>query len=164
MNTYVELSENEQAMARFIASFRQHENRINGVKDTATKKNESYRVELNGYGAELAFCKIMNLYPDLTFHIRQHGYDCLFLNGDRIDVKTTTYKTGSLLAARKNPDIDLYVLMIGTFPEYRYVGWAKAEELIQKENLTDFGHGKKKRCYALPQDQLHAPETIFQRI
>ena len=160
MNTKVTLDEHEQMIARFIASLRQHENRTNNVKDQATKPNESYRTELNGYGAELAFCKIMNLYPDLTFQVRSHGYDCLSVTGTAIDVKTTTYQNGKLLAAFKNPDVEVYALMIGEFPTYTFVGWIEADKLINEMNLTDFGYGKSKQCYALPQDHLNRPETL----
>jgi len=156
------LSEDEQLIARYVAALRQHMNRTSGVKDQAVKPGESYQADLNGYGAELAFASISNVCPDLSLHCRKGGYDLLYKE-NRIDVKTTTYKNGTLLSNKVNPDVDLYVLLIGQLPTFTFVGWVWSEELIQEVNLKDFGHGKKKEAYALKQDQLQSPKTFSRR-
>lgn len=158
--TYI-FDEDEEMVARYIAAMRQHQNRVSHVKDQAVKMEGSFQADLNGFGAELAFAAIANLCPDFSLYCRQCGYDMLTNTGDRIDVKTTTYKGGQLISNKKNPDVDLYVLLIGQLPSFTFVGWAWTEELIQEENLTDFGHGKKKSAYALKQDKLHSPELFF---
>lgn len=158
--TYV-LRDDEQLIARYVAALRQHMNRTNNVKDQAVKPGDSYQVDLSGFGAEMAFAMMVNICPDLSLHCRQHGYDCLTNTGERIDVKTTTYKNGQLISNKHNAEVDIYVLLIGQFPSFTFVGWSWSEELVKDENLTDFGHGKKKHAYALKQKDLRSPESFL---
>lgn len=110
--------------------------------------------DLEGIGGELAFCKLVGAYPDLTLKPRHGGLDTIW-RGWRIDVKTTSVLTGHLLVSRQKAygEVDRYVLMIGTFPTYRLAGYAESRELLIENNLRDFGYGL---SYALSQDQLHA--------
>jgi hypothetical protein len=74
--------------------------------------------------------------------------------GKKIDVKTTKYQNGKLLAVlkKKEEDTDVYVLMLGEFPTYRYAGWAWASELIDERNIKNLGYGP---TYVMEQDRLH---------
>jgi len=107
-------------------------------------------------GAEIAFCKLYNIYPDLTITHRSGGYDCITCSGAKVDVKATIYFSGKLLAVinKHKSDADIYVLMVGKFPTYTWVGWAKAGDLLSDENIIDLGYGP---TYALSQDKLNKP-------
>ena len=107
----------------------------------------------DGFGAEMAFCKLCNLYPDFSIGIRSGGHDCE-LGTKKIDVKQTHYPNGRLLGyiKKKVTECDINVLMIGRLPTFEYIGWVLSEDLIKKENISNLGHGQ---TYALEQNQTN---------
>ncbi len=98
--------------------------------------------------SELAFCKLMNLFPmgvsegagDVASEI-----DCRLSNGEGVDVKATRYPAGHLaVSVRKYRPVEArawYVLMTGTGPESEWVfrGAMRPADLITPERLTSFG-------------------------
>ena len=101
----------------------------------------------------------MNLYPDFTIYVRQGGADLVTHSGTRIDVKTTKYATGRLLAKINTAyeSIDVFVLVTTDYPTFTVRGWATKEQLINPENIINLGHGD---GYGLNQDQLQV-DTIL---
>jgi ABC-type dipeptide/oligopeptide/nickel transport system ATPase component len=76
------------------------------------------------------------------------------VNGKRIDVKSTRYKDGRLLATLKdNPDVDLYVLAIVDGGTVTFPGYATKSQLCREENVQDLGRGS---GYVMTQDRLTA--------
>lgn len=148
----ITLNESEQRIARWLAKQRYANNRKNNVEDRKVGPQSNEFTDLNGIGAELAFCKMLNIYPDLSVCPRSGGHDCISPKGYKIDVKSTKYENGRLLAMLGKEDAEVYVLVVGEFPTYRWVGWARADELICEENIIDLGHGD---TYALPQERLN---------
>ena len=145
MSHQITLSKNEQRLAKFIARSRYENARSNNIPDLKISNQSNEEIDLEGFGAELAYCKLMN-------------FDCVSRLGVTIDIKTTKYKSGHLLATLKkkeNPP-DKYVLIIGEFPNYRIVGEVGADEFLQDVNIKNFGRG---RGYALSQMELK-PLTI----
>lgn len=145
INNKVELNKSEQAICESIAKQRYENNRKNNVKDAKVGDQGNWETDLEGFGAEMAFCKLHNIFPDFTVSIRnssQDDGDCVL--GDlRVDVKATKYQTGKLLAVPwKNNGVELYGLMIGTFPKYIFKGFMSAKELIKEERLGSLGYGK----------------------
>lgn len=149
----IELNEAEQAIAKYLAKRRYRKNRTKGVENRRIGPQSDWETDLNGIGAELACCKMFNIYPDLSTNVRRGGYDCISPKGHKIDVKATKYKTGRLLAVegKTGGDADIYVLMIGEFPSYRCAGWATSEEMLADDNLIDLGYGP---THALQQSEL----------
>lgn len=148
------LNEAEQRLCHHIAKKRYNINREGGVEDKKKGDQSNYFTDLNGFGGELAFCKMLNLYPDTEVKITSQKTDqgdCI-INGMRVDVKTTKYSSGKLIAAKwKADNVDAYALITGEFPTYTFRGYATREALFQKENLQDLGKGE---LYALTQKQL----------
>ena len=150
----VVLNEAEQRLSKYVAKRRYEVNRNNGTVD-AKKGNQSNEfVDLEGIAGEIAFCKISNLYPDLEVKVTTQATDkgdCIY-KGQKVDVKTTSYNNGRLICALwKNNEVDVYALMVGTFPSYEFRGFAMASELKRKENIINLGRGD---LYALNQDKL----------
>ena len=104
----------------------------------------------------------MNLYPDMSVNTRSGGHDLIF-NGLKVDVKTTKYKSGRLLAAKGKTiaDSDIYVLMIGSRPSYTIAGWCKSEELIKNSNLVDLGYGF---TYSILKERLTPVEALSKNL
>ena len=138
-------------MARYLAQERPRRNRAAGVKDQLSG-GDAEAVELDGVGAELAFCRLMNVYPDLSTEPRRGGGDCV-VNGVPVDVKTTRYNNGQLIVKEKIPKnhATVYALMVGRFPEYDYRGCALARDVLRPDRLTKLGDGK---VYAVDQEDL----------
>ena len=157
-DSVVSLNGIEQSICKHIAQQRYSNARKKGIKDLKMGPQDNYDTDLEGFGAEMAFCKLYNCYPDLHIGLDK-DYDCV-INSVKIDVKTTKYKTGKLLATLKktDSDIDMYVLMVGEFPNYTCVGGAYKEDLIKDENIKDLGRGK---GYVLEQNQLTDVNTLI---
>ena len=146
----VTLTEGEIEVCRMIAQMRDRQNTQINHDKVSNKTQEQQSFE--GVMGEVAFCKAMNIYPDLSTEQRKNGYDCVF-NEHRVDVKSTNHPMGKLLLPewKDNPDIDIYVLAILHPFHVELVGWAFKTDLMQPENLKDLGYGP---TYALTQQQL----------
>ena len=150
----ISLNSAEQILAKFLAKARYDNARSKGKPDLKMGGQSNWETDLEGIGGEIAACKHFGVYPDTEVDlITLPKFDLVTKKGKRIDVKTTKYATGKLLATKKKQlgECDAYVLVVGEFPDYRLVGWATDEELLNDNNLVDLGHGE---GYALTQDQL----------
>ena len=147
----ITLNEVETRLARFVARRRYELARENNRPNLKMGGQSNEITDLDGVAGEIAFCKVMNVYPNLVIG-EVDEYDADILSGT-VDVKTTKYRNGRLLAVRskKMRQADLYALITGTIPNYRFVGMATGEELFQEENIKDLGWGK---GYVLDQDIL----------
>lgn len=150
----VTLNNIEQRLAHSIAKERYNNNRKAGVVDVKVGKQSNEEVDLYGMAGEIVVANVLNLYPDFTTQPRSGGYDLLMHDGRRIDVKTTQYVTGRLITTMKKTgeDVDIYILVIGTFPNFEVKGWATSEEMHDKSNIKDLGYGP---TYVIEQDDLH---------
>jgi len=150
------LNEIEQRLATFLAKKRHENARNKGISNGRMGPQSDWETDLEGIAAEIAFCKAHNVYPDLQLEVLETA-DAFTLDMGAVDVKSTKYRNGMLLAVMGKTDSppDSYALMIGEFPRYRFVGWARAGELLRDENIKNLGHGD---GYALPQEKLRAAE------
>lgn len=148
----VTLNEAEIRLAEYLARRRFQSNRSNGVNDRKIGPQSNRMVDLNGIGGELAFCKMMNVYPDLEISVRSGSADLSIFVYD-VDVKTSEYASARLLAPlhATADKADAYVLMVGVMPTYQFKGWAWATDLILEERIVDLGHGP---GYGLLQSEL----------
>lgn len=161
-SNFVLLNAQEQALCRYLAKLRHKNARNKNVKNNKIGGQSDEMTDLEGIGGEVAFCKLFNLYPDISIEVRNSKTDKgdAVLNDLVIDVKTTKYKTGRLLAAPwKEPSVDLYALMIGEIDKgYSFKGFMAYSELTKQERLLDLGHGK---GYAANQEELELDINNF---
>jgi hypothetical protein len=146
----------EQKMSQFLALSRYTNARSRGVPNKRMGPQSDAQTDLEGIGAEIAFCKVMNVYPDTETDLAVEDLpveDAVLRCGARIDVKATKYQSGHLVAVlgKKQKRPDGYVLVIGKFPTYRIAGFMSANELLVPENIKNFGHGD---GFAATQDSL----------
>ena len=126
--------------------------RGNNIQDAKVGKQDGSLADIQGFIAEYAFARKYNCFFDLGLEPRSGSADGT-INGERYDIKSTTYHSGKLLASLKvNPDVDRYVLAIVDGNVVSLIGWASKTDLIKEENLRDLGHGK---GYCLDQSQLN---------
>lgn len=163
----VTLSETEKQICNYLAVLRKSNNRKAQPFDkiVADGLDPEY-VEREGVMSELAFCKIMDRFPDQVLIIGHRsaskGEDNgdLTANGICVDVKTTKHQKGQLLAVKKNPAIDLIVLMTGENGCYRLAGGMWAEDLYQERR---YGIPEKmyRPCYSALQEELITPKNVL---
>jgi hypothetical protein len=123
------------------------------VIDKQMGKQDPWDIDVDGMVGEFCVARFLNVFPDLTVGIRSGGAD-LIKNGKNIDVKSTRYKTGHLLATLKKAEApcDTYILVIVDDRGGDIVGWISASKLFVEENIKDKGHGD---GYIVSQDQLN---------
>lgn len=156
IGTVVKLDAIEQVIVQALAKKRYSNNRSAGVRNSKIGNQSNEFTDLEGMAGEFAFCKLFNIYPDFSISTRSssQGEDRgdTKVNGEKVDVKTTKYATGKLLAVTwKKTDVDLFALMTGVFPKYVFRGFMKSEELIKETRLGDLGYGK---TYIAKQSEL----------
>ena len=121
-------------------------------------ERDSADVHIDGMGAELAACRVLNLYPDLTtvkesqkkpIHDARWGFDTL-------DIKHTTHTNGGIAVVKskvkEGKRCRCYVLVTGTMPDYCVVGWAYGDDVFQEKNIQQ---NWKVPGYLLKQEKLH---------
>jgi hypothetical protein len=155
IGTKIVLNEAEQRLAKFLAKSRYMKNRQSNTKDGKVGPQDCETTDLEGIAAEIAFCKMVNVYPDLQLDERPE-HDATLPCGTTVDVKATKYKNGKLLAVPgkvdKSDGLDTYSLVVGEFPgPYEFKGFCKREELLRQERLTNLGYGP---TYAAEQKEL----------
>jgi len=138
------LDDTECLFAMMIANMREYRNRK--IKD---KSNKFLLMEQQGLpskgmkdydpvGAELAGCKYLNIFPDLTTNIRKGTPDSTFMR-DSVDFKLSTKDDPDKFYVRGSKDIedaDVYVFMSGRMPVYFLHGWAPAYKVINPDRQT----------------------------
>jgi hypothetical protein len=145
MSEYKTLNNAEQWLTKALAKARMASNKQAGVTERKLCDQAPEEINLNGIGAEIAFCKELNIYPDISveqpgdFHIA----DATLPDGRTVDVKTTKYDAGLLYSVKwKTTKVDLFALVVGEFPTYRVVGMMESTELLRPDRLVDLGFGE----------------------
>jgi len=160
----VTLTPSELDVVRYIAQ-RRHE--ANAAADVRDRRYDAGRdplaIGIEGLAAEVAFCKIANVCPDLSFEPRGGGFDCRLADGSTVDVKSYVgdLRRPSLLVPRHKVEktvADVFPLMFGG-PEgpIRFAGWADAV-LVFCTPLADMGHGP---TYRVAFGDLLDPADLF---
>lgn len=152
----IKLNKAERKLAYYVARKRYEAARSAGVVNSRMGPQSNEQTDLEGISAEIAFCKAFNIYPDLEIDsVSFPNFDCVLSDGRTVDVKATRYESGRLIAAKwKRPQsVDLYALMVGLFPEYRFAGVMESVELINPQRLCQLPKGK---AYAASQNELRS--------
>ena len=154
-----DLHPSEVRLAKAVAEARFRSNREAGVANSKVGEQSDDYTDLNGFGAELAFCHLFRCCPDFTIEPRssQKGEDTksdtILVTGHTVDVKQTKYLTGRLLAVpwKNYKSVDLFALMVGEVPSFAFKGFMSSGDLVHPSRLTDLGHGP---TYAADQYEL----------
>ena len=150
----IKLNHIEQRIVIEIARLRYECCREAGVVNDKKGGQSNEITDRDGFGAELAFSKLCNVFPDFLIGPVSGGHDVL-VNDIKVDIKQTKYPDGRLLGhlSKKKGDSDIYVLMTGTLPTFTFVGWAFCDDLLDDSNIVNLGWG---RVHALDQEQLNS--------
>lgn len=149
----VTLNYQEQVIVQEIALARHLTNIDRGTKSYKMGNGDDLQINLQGTGGEFAFCKIKNIYPDMSIE-QPMAFDCAINNIGFIDVKTTNKPHGMLLIGKWKENYlkpAYYVLMVGEMPTYEFKGFFPGSEVFKPENIVNFGYGD---TYGISQDRL----------
>ena len=161
------LGKNEQKVCQSIAKMRYENAREKGFgQDKNVVNVDSYKnIDVDGVGSEMAAAKILNVYYDIETDFQASDLPAhdIIHNGKTIDVKTTKYRTGRLIVMphKKHDKCDVYLLVVGEFPEYTVVGYAPYNHIVQEENWGD-PFGRNRPAYFLDQDKLTPVEELIE--
>jgi hypothetical protein len=140
------LDAEEEYMVRDLANMRCM--LADKLKRSAQKigPQSDFEIDMVGMGGEWAVAHLFDVMPPWRFDVDK-GYD-LEIRGRKVDVKTTKYPDGRLLAKLNTnaSQVDTFFLVIADWPEFNLVGWATAFELLQTKNITAIN---KNQTYAL---------------
>lgn len=137
------LDEPWQTISRIGAQGRIDARRSAGSTNLRRADTDVLTIDLEGVASEVAFCRLFNVWPDLTVG-DVCDWDVTLPGGWRVDVKTTNYRTGRLLVHpnKAGKRIDLDALMVGTFPgPYVFRGFIRHADACQPCRLEDVGRG-----------------------
>ncbi len=148
----ITLDNHEQEIVRGIAIARHKNNIDRGSRDFKMGNGDDLVINIEGTGGEFAFCKLQNIYPDMTIN-HPISFDCYIKGHGYIDVKTTKKPFGMLLVGvwKSRAIPDYYALMVGEFPTYEFKGFFPGGDVFHRENLIDLGHGP---TYGIAQERL----------
>ena len=157
----ITLNDAEQRITKYVSARREEYNKKTAMRNY---KVDSSRTDLqvteDGIGAEIAFCRLCNCYPDLQYTERR-AWDAVHVFYGKVDVKTTKHKHGRLIAHLKTSDqkefADSFALVVGTFPDYEFVGWTDGDILLREERITRLKETSDDECYAMDQKELWKP-------
>jgi hypothetical protein len=156
--TKITLSLEDQEMIKNLSASICQQDRSYFVENFKKDKSvKLYQMNLNGFGAELAFCRLSNTSFNFSTNKNENHFknpDAILFNGLTVDVKNTIYKNGKLIVrtGKENMKVDIYALVTGTFPNFTFSGWKEYHLIIRKELIEDLGWGP---AYCLSQEQLN---------
>lgn len=157
----VRLTNIEERLSVFMGESRFRAARKSGIANEKIGPQSNSATDIESMGAEIAFCKAYNLYPDLQLDERPIA-DATFPNGMTVDVKQTKLANGRLLVrpTKKEKRCDVYVLVTGVLPEYFIVGGYAHDMLFDDANIVDLGYGP---TYGVTQDRLWNIDNLIWR-
>jgi len=148
----IKLNEYEVNIANAIGTARTSFSDARGHCQKNTNHTPAKFVEYDKQGArgEIAFCKMHNIFPDLT--PGPDKWDCILPTGEKVDVKTTSMVDSDLMACRKSyQEVDLIAMVEEVGNEYTLVGTIDAETMTQDKYLEPRGSDL---IYMVPREEL----------
>ena len=153
INSTITLTEEDQELVKEVAKGRSENAQAKGFYNNWGSKT-AFEIDLEGFGAELAFCRMFDCEPDTEIGSKLNAWDCITKKGNKVDVKWTSKEDGELLvkqSKKRKGEVDIWVLMTGKFPTYNFVGYATDEEVFNAP-ITNYGYGDN---YTIRQEDLH---------
>jgi hypothetical protein len=145
----------ERELCEETARQRNKNKRGSGIRDQQiNKEKSSLQIDIEGFYAEYAFCKMINSFPDFVIHNKPLGFDsiinCMEIKSGaiqcnvRVDVKSNHF--GNLWIKKSKPvdACDIFVTMImKDFPVIYFGGWEFSVIAIKESNLSEDGQAYK---------------------
>ncbi len=149
-----ELSKTELEIAKLVGQKRHRHNMNVGAKTTMYNNKGSEENHIEAMEGELAFCKIFNVYPDLTTD-RFGSYDAVLPTHDFIDVKTKQSQYDEAIMFVKETDkkraVDFFSLMVKKNDLFVFKGFMLAREVMVPRRLKQYSS----KCWEVNEKELY---------
>jgi hypothetical protein len=157
---HVRLSTDELVRAATVGVHRQAHTLMGGWRQRAGFDQgwgEGWKINCEGACGELAAAKALGIPWEPTFEGHARGEDV-----GTYQVRTGRSDGRFLIVRDNDSDEDIFILVVGSAPDYRVVGWATGSECKHPEHLTDAGTGRPP-AYFVPAHRLHPIHTLRER-
>jgi hypothetical protein len=126
----VTLTPLEVEVATTVGTYRRRVSRERGFEDSShTAKKKRLDQDIDAAGAELAVSKLTGCRWNMTAGDDLDEPDLW----PHVEVRHTTHEDGGLIVRPKDGPGRLFVLVVGTCPRYRFVGWKRGDEACRDE-------------------------------
>jgi hypothetical protein len=145
----------EWKIANFLNEWRE-KNTKDHYRDLGNKE-DSTRTNLQSIVSEIAWCKMLNVYPGAIFDqskSRSREPDWILADGRTVDVKSTRSSKSLNLSVQVKNHYDIYASFKVVYPYAWYMGWAFRSHLIRPENYR-YGTNGRSDYYALDFTELN---------
>jgi hypothetical protein len=146
----IHLEDYEIEMATEVGIRRQREAERQGKKDRYGFRGDPYKIHIAGAIGELAVAKGLQVYWGGT--VNTWGDADI---GSRIQVRTRPDVKGRgelIVRPKDNPD-DVFVLALGTAPDFKLPGWIAGKDAMKKKWLKDYA--QRPPAYFVPHESLN---------
>lgn len=142
----------EIRMAIAIGGMRREEsiaqNLVNCTQKDGYVGETAWDMDINGAGAELAYCKFRNVYwGGCVNNFKEADV------GNNIQIRSTKLENGGLIIRPNDDPTHYYVLVVGQLPKYDVVGWILGADGMDVINLR--APNGREAAYFVPQSKLH---------
>lgn len=146
----VTLEAHELVLASQVGAMRQAEAILAGLGDRHGFRGgtaEGWKVHIEGTAGEMAAAKALGLYWSGSVNTFKSGGDVGFLQ-----VRTRSDRSWDLIVRDGDRDGDAFLLVVGTIPSFRVVGWTLGRDAKQARHRKE--HGGRPAAYFVPQAEL----------
>jgi hypothetical protein len=126
--------------------------RAQGFQHNAGFEPKGATEDVNGRAAEIAVAKLLGVFPGV-FDLQQDSANRHDGDVAHHEVRHTHLEHGRLIIRPRDPDDRVYVLVVGTMPDLRIVGWIRGAEA--KQQSWWMAPNERPGAYFVPQDALH---------
>lgn len=146
------LNKSEATAAMMAGGFRQLRGIYRARQDAHGFNGDGWGVSIEGIGAELVVAKTVGVFYDLFSEALDRD------TGDvaGLHVRSSTHASGHLIVYRDGPE-GMYVLVVGSLPRYRIVGWIDKADACKD---TWWNAEARDPSYWVPQSALSPIETL----
>ena len=143
----VVLTESEMLSAGIIGCRRQIQALQAGLVPGAGFRGGCFEIHVQGAAGELAFAKFRNLYWSGSVGTFRQGGDV-----GPIQVRTRSNWNHDLIVRDGDRDDDVFVLVVGTIPRFRIIGWLRGGDAKQPRYRKTYG--ERPAAFFVPQSDL----------
>ena len=144
----------EVHLAGSIGLIRQEESLRKGLKDKhGCDGSDGFSIHIQGAAGEMVLAKYLQIYWMGSVNTFTKINDVA-----NFEVKTRSKDSYQLLVRRDNKDSDIFVLVVGTIPNFKIIGWLSGQEAKQEKWLKF--HGDREGAYFVPNEELKSPSLL----
>lgn len=151
---FLTMNEIDIHLATHLGTRRDEVNKAAGVVNQKHSERSDLAINIQGAGAEIAFAKLYNVYPDTSLNNHPVA-DVVLHGGISIDVKQNPLPNGDLIVSIEKGEriekVDFFVLLVGQMPIFRVAGYISSADLFIPDNIANLGYGP---CYYVKQRKL----------